>query len=148
MTSAEIVSAATTIITISVSIWAIVVAHRANSRSSTANKIAQDALAHQKLIAPPPWGEVEELGERRFKVVNKSGRSVNVLTLDVRPADNEAAVTFSATPGELIEYGNALFFKTDGTASGGSREIEVAWVYADQEPDWDGEPEYLYRTIP
>jgi|GEM_PF-6851532 len=148
--------------TIALAIIAVVISARANGKSkkandlsegandlaSQANKIAEESMAHQKLIAPPPWGRVEPVPGKKnwFGIQNLSGRDINVLEFNVRPQESSGAVMFRQETGELIGYGDSLFFAIEKSLADDPRKIEVAWVYADRTDD-ECEWEYLYRSL-
>ncbi|MFV0432452.1 MAG: hypothetical protein ACK5LO_00500 [Leucobacter sp.] len=123
-------------------------AEKSNGLASEANTIATEAVEHQKLTAPPAWGAVQPVSGKRlwYGVENRSGRDINVLEFTVMPTDSAGAVTFRQEPGEIVGYGDSLFFSIDKTIADDPRQIEVAWVYADrteEETEWN----YLYRAL-
>lgn len=83
---------------------------------------------------------------RWYGVENRSGRDINVLEFSVKPADSAGAVQFHQEPGEIVGYGDSLFFSIEKSLADNPREIEIAWVYSDfteDETEWN----YLYRAL-
>lgn len=81
-----------------------------------------------------------------YGIENRSGRDINVLEFTVRPKDSAGSVAFRQEPGEIVGYGDSLYFSVDRSLADDPREIEVAWVYADRSDD-ETEWQYLYRTL-
>ncbi len=124
------------------------IAEKSNGLASNANTIATEAVEHQKLKAPPEWGAVQPVqGKNRwYGVENRSGRDMNVLEFSVKPTDSAGAVHFHQGTGEIVGYGDSLYFSIDKSPADDPREIEIAWVYADrteEETEWN----YLYRAL-
>lgn len=123
-------------------------AEQSNSLASDANKIATEAIEQQRLTAPPAWGAIVPVVDRDgwYGIENRSGRDINVLEFVVNPVESAGAVRFRQEPGEIVGYGDSLYFAIEKSIVDDPREIEVAWVYADRTED-EGEWNYLYRSI-
>ena len=116
----------------------IFVAGAANRQSGASNTIAEEArdvakeaLGHERRYAPPPWGEVERVDERTFKVSNKSGRHIKVVSLEGTPEDSADAVNFRCSPHECVDYGDAIYFTSTPSITQDPRGIAVKWCFAD-----------------
>lgn len=124
------------------------IAEKSNGLASNANTIATEAVEHQKLKAPPEWGSVQPVPGRNrwYGIENRSGRDINVLEFSVKPTDSAGSVQFHQETGEIVGYGDSLFFSIDNSLADDPREIEIAWVYADrteEESEWS----YLNRAL-
>ncbi|WP_455133593.1 hypothetical protein [Microbacterium aurum] len=128
-----------------VAVGALVVAGRANARSSKANSIAQEALDAQKLALPPPWSspELEDDG-KRYSIRNTSGRTIIVAELASRPGGDVSVFIPPDLPAR-IQHGDVLYFTAirGGNISNTINAVSLGWAFED-EPDLEHTTERRY----
>lgn len=126
MTTANWITLALGLIASAIAVTSVIVATRANARSSEANRIAKESLAAQERVLPPAWSAAIDTETNKIGLTNQSGRHIVVEKVDVEPTASARFVRLIYDLPTRVEYGDVYEFVVLGA---GARGIVLTWHF-------------------
>ncbi|MES2169838.1 MAG: hypothetical protein V4479_03835 [Actinomycetota bacterium] len=126
MSTANWITLALGLLASAIAIGSVIVALRANARSTEANRIAVQSLAAQEQVLPPAWSAASDTEPNKIGLTNQSGRHIVIEKLDVEPESARRFVRLSHHLPTRVEYGDVYEFVVLGA---GAEAVVLTWHF-------------------